>query len=130
KRPGASRAEALALWSAGEGENLLHFLPWTELPDRVFEDEAPVVRAWLKAPQHDPWQLDAHCKEVAVPNLDVVGWYDHCHGDMLLFRTMVREGRTEAARNGQRIIIGPWNHSTPGQPVQGTIDFGPHAKLN
>ncbi len=130
-RPGShTGAEARQLWDAGEGQNFLHFLPWLELPDRVFEDEAVAVRAWLKQPDRDPWKLDEACKEVAVPNLDIVGWYDHCNGDMLLFRTMVREGRTETARQGQRIVIGPWSHSGRGLRRYGTIDFGPEAAVN
>jgi putative CocE/NonD family hydrolase len=123
-------AEARQAWDAGEGHNWLYFLPWAELPDRAFEDEAPAVRAWLMAPHEDPWKLDKACKEVAVPNLDIVGWYDHCNGDMLLFRTMVKEGRTDTARKGQRIVIGPWGHSSRGQRQFGAIDFGPEAALN
>jgi len=76
----------------------------------------------------DTWKLEEGCKEIAVPNLDVVGWYDHCNGDMLLFRTMVREARTEVARKGSRIIIGPWGHGTY-RSRYGNIDFGPEATL-
>jgi putative CocE/NonD family hydrolase len=100
-----------------------------ELPDRLFEDEAPFVRAWLKDPARDPWKLDEGCKHITVPNLDIVGWYDHCNGDMLLHRTMVREGKTEVARKGQRLLIGPWGHSSRGQRQFGVIDFGPAASL-
>ncbi|HEY1376286.1 MAG TPA: CocE/NonD family hydrolase [Gemmataceae bacterium] len=130
-RPGThTSGEARALWDAGEAQNWLGFLPWADLPDRAFEDEAPAVRAWLKAPHRDPWQLDAACKEVAVPNLDVVGWFDHCNGDMRLYRTMVREGRTEVARTGQRLVVGPWGHVTRGQRKFGAIDFGPDAVVS
>src|SRR5262249_14260217 len=122
--------EARALWDAGEAPNWLHFLPWLELPDRAFEDEAPVVRAWLKAPHQDPWKLHEGCKEITVPNLDIVGWFDHCNGDLLLFRTMVREGKTPTARQGQRIVVGPWGHASRGQRRLGAIDFAPAAALN
>jgi putative CocE/NonD family hydrolase len=129
-RPGSrTQAEANAAWSGGEVHNWLSFLPWAELPDRVFEDEGPAVRAWLKAPYMDPWKLDAGCKEIAVPNLDVVGWFDHCHGDMAMYRSMVREGKTETARSGQRIVIGPWGHTTRGTRKFGSLDFGPEAAV-
>src|SRR5256885_3463723 len=48
--------EARKLWDAGEGDKLLHFLPWQKLPQYVFEDEAPAVQAWLQQPSHDPWK--------------------------------------------------------------------------
>jgi putative CocE/NonD family hydrolase len=130
-KPGTvTGAEARAAWERGEGQSLLYFLPWSELPERVFETETPYVRAWLKAPHEDPWKLDQACKEIDVPNLDVVGWFDHCNGDMLLYRTMVKEGRTERARRGQRLIIGPWGHDSRGQRKFGDIDFGPDAELD
>jgi len=123
-------ADARKVWDAGEGERLLHFLPWAKLPQTVFEDEGETVQAWLKQPSRDPWKLDAHCREVAVPNLDIVGWYDHCNGDMLLHRTMVRDGMTETARRNQRLIVGPWSHNARGRRAYGEIDFGPAAAMN
>jgi uncharacterized protein len=130
-RPGPHTVkEAVAAWDAGEGANLLRFLPWAELPDRVFEDEVGPARAWLSHPDRDPWKLDADCKEIAVPNLDVLGWYDNCHGDFRLFTTMVKEGKTATARAGQRIVIGPWPHTPHGTRKFGEIDFGPNAVVN
>ncbi len=78
-------------------------------------------------PDSDPWKLDEACRHVSVPNLDVVGWYDHCNGDILLHRTMVKEGKTKIARNGQRILIGPWSHAGRGKSAYGTIRFGSKA---
>ncbi len=130
-RPGPrTTAEARKLWQAGEGERLLHFLPWLELPDSVFEDEAGAVRHWLGHPQMDPWQLDKGCKEIAVPNLDIIGWFDHCNGSIDLHQAMVKHGRTKAARLGQRLIIGPWGHASRGRRKVGDFDFGPAAALD
>lgn len=129
-RPGShTGAQMRESWDAGERQNFLYFLPWMELPERICEDETPFVRAWLKEPHQDPWKLDQACTEITVPNLDIVGWYDHCNGDMLLYRTMVKEGKTETARQGQRIVIGPWGHASRGQSKFGNIDFGDQAAL-
>jgi putative CocE/NonD family hydrolase len=128
--PPHTGAEARKIWDAGEGEKLLWFLPWQKLPQSVFEDEGDVVRAWLAQPGHDPWKLDEHCREVSAPNLDIVGWYDHCNGDMLLHRTMVKDGMTETARKNQRLIVGPWSHNARGRRAYGEIDFGPAATMN
>jgi len=125
-----TKAEAAELWKAGEEKRLLGFLPWLELPDSVFEDEAAAVKGWLRQPHLDPWQLDAGCREIEVPNLDIVGWFDHCNDSIEFHGTMVREGRTERARAGQRLVIGPWSHSSRGKRKQGGVDFGPGAELD
>lgn len=130
-RPGThTRDEAKLLWDAGESRNLITFLPWMELPDRVFEDEAEAVRQWLADPHTDPWRLDEQVQEIEVPNFDIVGWFDHCNGDMLLYRTMAQEARSETARKQSRIIIGPWSHSARGKRRFGDLDFGPEASLD
>jgi len=36
-------------------------------------------------------------ERVAVPNFDMVGWHDHCNGDMLLHRTMVAQAADQTA---------------------------------
>ena len=91
-RPGThSKTKAVKTWETGSSEKWLYFLPWLQLPREAFEDEIEAVQNWLKKPDSDPWKLDEACRHVSVPNLDVVGWYDHCNGDMLLHRTMVKE---------------------------------------
>lgn len=125
-----TKEEAAELWNLGQRERLLFFLPWLELPDSIFEDDAGAVRAWLRQPHVDPWQLLDGCGDIAVPNFDVVGWFDHCNGSIEFHQTMVRRGRTEAAREGQRLIIGPWSHNLLGRRAQGGLDFGPNAEVN
>ncbi len=113
------------LWKIEE-QKWLNWLPWLELPEDFFGYETDSFKAWLKNPHEDPWKLHEDCKNISVPNLDIVGWYDHSNGDMLLFRTMVKEAGTEAARRGSRLIIGPWSHGRYDRRY-GTIDFGPDA---
>ncbi len=130
-RPGThTEAEAADLWDAGQGQKWLCFLPWLDLPQEVFEDDMPYLRNWLRHPQTDPWQLDLACRQVAVPNLEVVGWYDHAKGDMLLHQTLVKTGKTREARQGSRLVVGPWAHFPPGGRKFGRIDFGPAADLD
>jgi putative CocE/NonD family hydrolase len=108
----------------------LWFLPWRELPEAAFEHETPYVNHWLEHPHEDPWKLDEGCRDIDVPILDIVGWYDHCNGDMLLWRTMAKEAQTKTARNQSRIIIGPWSHVRRGTRQYGDIDFGPEAVMD
>ncbi|MBC8870950.1 MAG: CocE/NonD family hydrolase [Planctomycetes bacterium] len=130
-RPGThSRTESQKLWAGGGSEKWLNFLPWIELPREAFEDETEYVHHWLKNPHLDPWRLHEGCKRITVPNLNVVGWHDHCNGDMLLDKTMFAEAATETARKGTRLVIGPWSHAGRGSRNRfGNIDFGPNARL-
>ncbi len=95
-----TKAETGKLWKEGEGDRLLHFLPWMKLPRNVFEHEEDAVQAWLREPFRDPWQFVEHCADVSVPNLDICGWFDHCNDGIEMHQAMRRVGRTEVARSG------------------------------
>ncbi len=116
------------LWNAGESKKWLLFLPWLKLPQEACEDETEAVRFWLKNPQTDPWKLQEDAKKIEVPNLNLIGWCDHCNGNMLLDRTIMTESATATARTGSRTFIGPWAHSK--RRRYGNIDFGPAAQLD
>ena len=62
-----------------------------------------------------------------MPNFDIVGWHDHCNGDMVLHRTpWPKEAKTETARTGSRIRHRPLEPCRPRyKPQRGNIDFGP-----
>ena len=131
KRTGRQVCEEFKQLTADRGaQKWLWYLPWLELPRGAFEDETEAVHYWLKNPHTDPWKLDEGVKEISVPNFDIVGWHDHCNGDMLLHKKMVEEANTETARSGSRIVIGPWSHSGRGRRKFGTIDFGPEAAVD
>ncbi len=124
-----SKTDALRLWDAGDSQKWFDFLPWLDLPPEVFEDETEPVKHWLKNPHLDPWKLHLGCKNITVPNLDVVGWYDHCNGNMQMFKSIVKDGKSKTAREQSRIIIGPWSHSGRGKAGYGNIRF-PNATLD
>jgi putative CocE/NonD family hydrolase len=65
-----------------------------------------------------------------VPNLDIIGWFDHCNGSIDLHQAMKKHGKTKIARENQHLIIGPWSHSGRGARKAGDIDFGPSAVFN
>jgi len=123
------RWEALRLWDEGESEKWIHWLPWLELPQEIFEDKTEDIKYTIMNPQKDPWRLDAGCKDIVVPNLEIVGWFDMANNYMRLHSTLVLEGGSEEARRGSRIIIGPWGHGYTGRRA-GKIDFGPSAALD
>jgi len=120
--------EAKRLWQK-DLEKWINWLPWLELPEDFFGYETHTLKQWWKNPHVDPLRLDQGAREIAVPSLQIIGWYDHALGDLLLFRTLVREAKTEVARKGTRIIIGPWPHGGISRRY-GDIDFGPTAQLD
>jgi len=130
RRSGREPSEEYRKIADRKTQPYLWFLPWIKLPRGVFEHETEHVHYWLQHPHEDPWKLHEGVERVAVPNFDVVGWHDHCNGDMLLHRTMVAEAATETARKGSRILIGPWSHAGRGRRKFGTINFGPEAAVD
>lgn len=123
-----SKAEMRKLWNDRDSDIWLNHLPWLTLPREACEDETEAVRYWLNHPHTDPWKLDADARKTAVPNLNMVGWHDHCNGHLVLDHTIMNEAATKIARTGSRTIIGPWAHSQ--RRRYQNIDFGPDAQVD
>lgn len=90
---------------------------------------------WLDHPSYDdywaPLNLEARAPEMAVPALNIGGWYDvFLRSTIGSYQTMKLEAASETARNGQRMIIGPWPHGWNVSSKTGDIDFGPNALIN
>ncbi|GAA0934939.1 CocE/NonD family hydrolase [Pseudonocardia zijingensis] len=76
----------------------------------------PWVREVLAHPERDEfWRGIAaidRCDRITVPALHVGGWYDVFIGETVRSYTMMRRhGGSAEAREGQRLIIGPWSHA-------------------
>ncbi|MDH4145952.1 MAG: CocE/NonD family hydrolase [Acidimicrobiia bacterium] len=79
--------------------------------------------------------VNRHAASVTVPMLHVTSWYDiFAEGGPNAYRSVKDHSRFPAARNGQRLIIGPWGHllpySVPSTRGAGDIDFGPEAMID
>ena len=62
-----------------------------------------------------------------MPAINFEGWYDlFVNGAIENFVGMRKNGGSQLARDGQRLVIGPWVHLGWQQKV-GDIDFGPEA---
>ncbi|MDS0134605.1 MULTISPECIES: CocE/NonD family hydrolase [unclassified Amycolatopsis] len=84
-------------------------------------DRAAVTRSlpWLgdvlAHPERDAfWREIAatdQCERITVPALHIGGWYDVFVGETVRsYRMLRRRAGSAAARDGQRLIIGPWSH--------------------
>jgi uncharacterized protein len=87
---------------------------------------------WLDHPTDDDYwaatSVNRRYPRIEVPALNVGGWFDVFLGGTLEnFVRMRREGGSEAARAGQRLLVGPWAHgSTYGLfPDHGFDLYGP-----
>ena len=79
--------------------------------------------------------VNRHAASVSVPMLHVTSWYDiFGEGGPTAYRSIRANSKFEKARNGQRLIIGPWGHllpySVPSSRGTGEADFGPNALID
>ena len=87
---------------------------------------------WLAHPDYDEyWKqiaIDDHDSNILVPAYHQGGWYDIFLGGTLRnYMHIKARGGSDAARHGQRLIVGPWFHG-PFTGRTGDIDFGPSAR--
>ena len=111
-------------------DGFLH-LPLEEVPD-LKGGLAPYYYDWLAHPEFDDyWKsvciAESH-SDIDVPALNWGGWYDVFLGGTIdNYVGMRRRGATEAARKGQRLLIGPWIHGNSPVDVSGQFHFGTRA---
>ena len=89
-------------------------LPITDQP--ILDKYSPWWQDWLEHPSRDAFWTDiAACEHLGVittPALHVVGWFDFFAPETTRAYTRMRaEAATPEAREGQRLIIGPWDHT-------------------
>ncbi|MDB5077947.1 MAG: hypothetical protein JWO42_4126 [Chloroflexi bacterium] len=102
-------------------------LPLHDLP--LVKQFAPYCTDWLAHESRDDYWRATSIQDryplVQVPALNFGGWYDIFQaGTLLNFVGMRNESATAEARNGTRLLMGPWNHSTPTSNPVGSYDFG------
>jgi putative CocE/NonD family hydrolase len=95
---------------------------------------APYYADWLAHPDYDDywkqWSIEEHFSNIAVPMLQVGGWYDIFNGGTLRnYMGAKAHGSTEAARTRQHLLIEIGGHAGFGRRI-GDVDFGPHATEN
>jgi putative CocE/NonD family hydrolase len=67
-------------------------------------------------------------EKIEYPTMHECGWYDPIAWTQCsAFTDMRKRAGTERARDGQYLVIGPWQHSTVFQQKLGEKDFGPTA---
>lgn len=115
------------------GEWLLH-VPLKTIDAMNIREYAPGYFAMLDHPSYDAFwttfDVEAKHKDFETPAFHVTGWYDALsNGTIKNYTGLRKNARTARARDNQRLLIGPWTHSTPTPRSTsiGAADFGPDA---
>jgi putative CocE/NonD family hydrolase len=118
-------------------EEWLWRLPLASLDVLDLPELAPGYYWMLEHPSYDDfwrtYDIRLRHDRFEVPALHLTGWYDTLvKGTLENFRGLAEKAATERARQGQRLIVGPWTHSrpTPESTSIGDVDFGPDAGLD
>ena len=120
--------EAQSLYLERDRSKWLWHLPLYEIPDDALSGVGRHWRRWLADHASDHFGFLERHRDVAVPALTTTGWYDQQIGAVKNFTGMRENGMTEGARAGQRLIVGPWSHTTDFSDSRvGSVDFGPEA---
>jgi putative CocE/NonD family hydrolase len=95
---------------------------------------APYYLDWLAHPNYDDYwkrvSIEEHFGDISVPALHIAAWYDiFLGGSLRNFEGIKAHGGSEAARNGQQLLVTIGGHSGDKRKV-GDVDFGPDAAFN
>src|SRR5215470_3759771 len=97
---------------------------------------APYFRDWLAHERDDQywqkWRVSDHYSQMTVLGLHGGGWHDlFLKGSIKNYVGLHDKAATSMARNGQRLIIGPWAHApTSPEGKVGDVVFGKTAVLD
>lgn len=108
-----SAFEALGA-SLAEAPGWFWFAPLRDYPP-LSDGYASWFYDWLDHPTYDDywrrWSIDEDYSRITVPALHVGGLYDiFVSGTVRNFSGLRAEGGSETARNGQKLLLGPWTH--------------------
>ena len=111
----------------GMTDAFLH-LPLKDMP-QLNGGLADYYYDWLKHPSFDDyWKklcIEDQHSNITTPALNIGGWYDiFLGGTIRNYLGMRKNAATEEARSGQKLIIGPWQHSSRGASMAGSHYFG------
>jgi putative CocE/NonD family hydrolase len=114
----------------------LWHLPLKTIDAPHLHEYSPGYFVMLDHPSYDAYwrtfDIESRHGEFVTPAFHLTGWYDALlNGTLKNFSGLRAHARTEAARAGQRLIVGPWTHSGPTARSTsiGDVDFGPAAGL-
>ena len=115
-------------------DNLMeHFfkLPMDKIPD-LEGDFARYYFDWLQHSEYDEYwkeiSIEESYSEITVPAFNYGGWYDiFLSGTIKNYNQMKKVAPNQNSKEGQRLLIGPWDHENISCDVAGETYFGSNA---
>jgi uncharacterized protein len=109
-------------------------LPRTSTDADLTSSLAPYFLDWLAHPTYDDywkrWSIEEHYSDINIPMFTMAAWYDIFLGGSLRNYLGVKlHGGSDAARNGQRLLVTIGGHAGSGRTI-GDVDFGPSAEFD
>lgn len=120
-----SEMRSVFTWAQNNPEESMNFLPLKDFPPARFEQMRNAFN-WRLHPLTQP-ELEKlrQYEKVTVPCFHEFGWYDPCGWTVYEnFKGMQKRGGSQISRQGQYLIMGPWQHGMAFQNVLGDINFG------
>ncbi|TVS17776.1 MAG: CocE/NonD family hydrolase [Gammaproteobacteria bacterium] len=127
---------------SGSRTNMTYPIDWVSAVDHLPLEtlassvgfDVPHFQDWLNHPTYDdywkPLNLEARAPEMSVPALNIGGWYDVFQRSTIgSYQTMREEAATSEAREGQRLLVGPWTHGWNQGTTIGDLDFGADSQI-
>jgi putative CocE/NonD family hydrolase len=113
--------------AAAEGIGYYRRLPLNDRP--ALAGAAPWYASWFDHPDRDEYWAEIspseHYDTMTTPSLNVGGWFDiFIQQTLSAYRSLRERGASEAARSGQRLLVGPWSHGVL-NGVFPEMHFGP-----
>ncbi len=108
--------------------------PLLEMDDQT-GSTIPFFDDWVRHSKFDDYwksmSYEHRYGEMDVPALHMTGWFDDDQTGCIRNFVGLRKGaRTERARRGQRLLIGPWGHALNSGTAIGELSFGPDSRID
>ena len=123
--PDGTRGALLAAFN--ELDCTFRHQPVVDLP-HLKEPLAGYLYDWIRHSSSDDywkrWRIEEHYPHITTPALHMGGWHDiFLLGTLRNFVGMRAQAEDATARDGQRLIVGPWHHGPFGE-TSGEFFFG------
>jgi len=111
---------------------ILWHLPLVDMQRRIGRN-AGFYTEWLRHPDYDDYwkalSVEEAFERIPVPAQTFGGWFDILEqGTLRGYIGMSTKGKTQTARRGSRMVVGPWGHGPTRK--YGDLDFGEQAYVD